>query len=351
MALVDKLPSQDRTFAEVEPEIDNYVKTKTKFGQQPWFSGSSSAEIYFHPTDARVSGELGIWDGALYENTVTAVSAFRWRYSVSQYVHAARQWLEDHGEYQLASLTRISPGTLETAWVNAFQSDPDRSATVALPRFEGPLAFPTDNLAADVKTTDDVANFASFGRTKVSPRMVASIFAKHGEAVLTGPVTTVSSPTPGAKPVADLKSGTKLTVVGAESLNTNLAWLQVAAPGVIGTTFIPLSTPAEIETTNIGKPLKEIRVGKVAGSVEGVVDTAPAIDGLQQLRNAGRSIERISISTPKVENQDKRQLYILRVTYLMRAIRQQGVSRQRITVAGEDPELPDDQLRMRIFGN
>lgn len=352
-ALIQKLPLPDIQFSDVAPEINNYVTTKTKFAQSPWLSGSSSAEIYFNPSPSRVTGERELWESALAAGDVDTISAFRWRYSVSRFVHAARQWLEDHGEPELASLTRVSPLAPELAWVSATaQAQSGNPSTVMVARFEGPLAFSRDYLNSEIKPSDiETADVVATQQVKRSPRTIADIFAKHGEAVLTGPVTAVDRPIRGASAVAELKSGTKLTVVEAKNHGADQAWVKVRAPGLDRTAYIPLSGNTVVKTTNIGKPLKEIVIGGVRGSIEGRVDTAPATEGLQELRSAGRSVAWISISTPKADDQSARELFTLRVADLIHALDEQGVPRQRISVAGEDSELPHDQIRMRIFGN
>ena len=359
MALVGKLPLPDREFSDVEKEIAGDVEFATRFQkppQLPFLSGNSRAEIYFRPGENRLGQEQVLWDSARCPSNVVpvpdlqskAVFAFRWRYSVSRFVHAARQWLDDHGYTAVASLTRISPLALELAWNNPAENP--RTVTVA--RFEGELAFSKDSFAADV-TGDAIslAEVTTTAETKRSAKAVADIFAKHGEAVVTGPLTVVDSASRGAKPLAELKSGTKLTVLGSESRDPNQAWLQVVGPGIAGVAYLPLSGSSTIAATNVGKPLKEISIGTVSDGIKGLTDPTPAIDGLRELRNAGHSVERISISTPQPQEEGARELFTLRVAHLMYALDLQGVPRGRISVAGEDPTLPQDRLRMRIYGN
>jgi hypothetical protein len=185
----------------------------------------------------------------------------------------------------------------------------------------------------------ETADVVATQQVKRSPRTIADIFAKHGEAVLTGPVTAVDRPIRGASAVAELKSGTKLTVVEAKNHGADQARVKVRAPGLDRTAYIPLSGNTVVKTTNIGKPLKEIVIGGVRGSIEGRVDTAPATEGLQELRSAGRSVAWISISTPKADDQSARELFTLRVADLIHALDEQGVPRQRISVAGETPSF------------
>lgn len=358
MALVGNLPLADREFSDLEKDIARDVEFATRsqnLPQLPFLSGNSTAEIYFRPGEERLNGERVLWDSArcptvrpVPELQLKAVFAFRRRYSVSRFVHAARQWLEDNGQPALASLTRVSPLALEQAWRNPAENP----GTVTLARFEGPLAFPKNSLTADAtEKAISTPEVTTTGKTNRSAKAVADIFAKYGKAVVTGPLTVVDGASRGAKPLAELKSGTKLTILGSESREPNQAWLQVVGPGIAGVAYLPLSGSSAIGATNIGKPLKEISVGPLAGGIQGLTDPAPVIDGLRDLRAAGRSVERISISTPKAQEEGARELFTLRVAHLMHALDLQGVPRGRISVAGEDPMLSQDRLRIRIYGN
>jgi hypothetical protein len=349
-AVAGKLPLPNQTFRNVEPDIILYVKTHTGFSQIPWFSGNSSAEIYFKPDASRDADERLVWESALSTNEVPSVSDFRWRYSVSRFVKAARNWLEDHGEVLLASLSRVSPFAPELAWAEAMATPTGKKSSITLPRFEGPLAFARDYQNSHVNPNSISASDVASVQQERSVSDVANVFAKHRKVVVTGRTTAVDRPDPSGKAVAELKTGTPLEVVGTESRGADHAWLETRVPGIGRPVYIPFA-PNVIGETNIGKPLEEVLIGGVPGKIDAIADTAPVAAALQELRAAGRSLEWVSISTPKATNSDMREIFTLRAAHLIFVLAQKDVSRRQISVAGEDPELSGDKIRVRLFGN
>jgi hypothetical protein len=295
------LPREDVDFDKVRRDIHFDVQFETQDQQKPWFSDGSSAEIYFRPSQRLHDLERDAWLAALSTKDKKEISRFlRW-YNVSRFAAAARTWLDDHKE-QHSGFSRISPLGPEIAWVAPQETA--AAAPIKLRRVEGPLAFSriarTDLSGLSTISMADVVTALPFPETRPTAGLTrpAEVFAKHGEAVTTGPVAGRAKPNDRAKIVVALAANTKVAVEGYEVDTRNQTWAQVRAPGEDQSIYVAVSPTTVSRTTDIGKPLIEINVGALKGGLKSLADAKTAVEALRKLKQDGRSVEWISIATP-----------------------------------------------------
>lgn len=322
------LPLPDIDFDKVRRNIHFDVLFETQEQQKPWFSEGSSAEIYFHPSQALQDLEKEAWLSALSTKDVRAISRFLKWYSVSRYAAAARLWLADNKDRALSGFSRISPLGPEVGWAS--------DSSVKLHRIEGPLAFSRMTTISSLVPSD-------------LEKPVAELFAKHGEAVTTGPIAGYAQPDQRSKIIADLAANTKVDVEGYSVDKRNQTWAQVRAPGDDEYAYIAVSSATVSRTANIGKPLLEISVGSQPAGLKSLADVRTALDALKKLRREGRSVQWISIATPA--DSTIRELSAARAAHLTYALDRDGFKRQQISVAEQASDLSGENLRVRFFGN
>ena len=177
----------------------------------------------------------------------------------------------------------------------------------------------------------------------------AQLFAKHGEAVTTGPIAGYAHPDQRSKVVADLAANTKIEVYGYSIDRKNQTWAEVRPPGADESAFVAVSSSTVSRITDIGKPLLEVSIGPKRDSLKSLADAKPAIDALKKLRREGRSVQWISIATPA--DPATRELSSARAAYLTYLLDREGVKRQQISVAEQASDLSGENLKIRFFGN
>ena len=209
-----------------------FVKVQSQLDQVPWISGDSTADIFFKPSNSKLADEHVVWQSVLFKPDIQSVSSFLFRHSVSRFANAARQWLDQNRAVAVAGLTRVSPYGPDLAWK---ELEGVRPAQITLKRFEGPLAF-----TRNIQKMDSKAGSIDVGEVLSSPKTpntraseLATLFLKHGEAVVTGPISAVNRPLAGSSIVGELQAGTRLEVLGDESRSDRDAWLKVRVPGEV----------------------------------------------------------------------------------------------------------------------
>jgi hypothetical protein len=355
-ALAKYLPAVDTEFDSVKKDVRIEVLRNTKDVQTPWFSESSSAEVHFKPTKLTLDHERNLWKAVLDANDRDEVDRFMRRHSVSRYVAAARQWLEDHPKVAAADFTRISPAALELGWENVGGVMGGAGRTVKLRNISGPLAFPrmarvTDKLPnnldmSDVMSTDDVPS-KPFGDYATG---IASMFAKHGTAVVSGRVGGKAEPNDASTLVADIKPGAKLEVIGYTTDMNDKDWVKAKIPSLRNPIYIPIPKDAKSGVTDIGRPLLEVSVPGARKGLQSAIEEDVVVEALAKLRQAKSSIERISVTAPKTDDPRLADVYGERTRYLIQVLSRAGVSPARVSTANAS-DLPGQELRMRIFGN
>jgi hypothetical protein len=145
-ALVEYLGEIDKEFDHVRRSTRTRVLQLTGQTQVPWFSASSSGEIYFNPSQKIFDQEEIAWRSRKATNDWWQIWAFTLEYATSRFVAAAKKWLA-RNQARTAALTKVSPIDVHAAW----SSDPKKLITVS--RIDGPYAFGTIATAAHVSTT------------------------------------------------------------------------------------------------------------------------------------------------------------------------------------------------------
>jgi|EndMetStandDraft_8_1072994.scaffolds.fasta_scaffold42856_2 uncharacterized caspase-like protein len=374
-ALAEHLPSPAKDLDDIRKEVRFSVRFKTENKQVPWFSDSSSAEVYFSPSAQILQGEKEAWIATLGEGTVRAVSRFLSRHGTGPYGAAARRWLVENRDAPAVRTSAVSPAAPEAAWTAR------PGAGIALPRIEGAIA-PRASVAiargpapAGVPPAMDVAaapapsSPAAEGRTAARglrsvaaetraidevrvtdpARASAEALVRLGEGVVTSPVEGRTQPRADAPISRQLQAGTRVAVEGIEVDAQKNTWLR--ARTLDGRQFYvmqlrPDSPSGPIE---IGEPLAEVNLSGRSSGLKSLVDEAPLVKVIEDLKGGGKDITWVSIATPKAEAKGQDELYGLRAVHVRSVLAAKGVSRERITTV-EGVPLASGDLRIRVFG-
>jgi hypothetical protein len=364
-ALAKFVPEEGKEFDTVRKDVREEVLFKTNEQQTPWFSESSSSEIYFAPSELILGQELDLWKQVLLSKDRREVLRFLRRHSVSRYAAAARRWLNDHPD-QVASFTRISPIGPEVAWsyyksqqggVGAFDKPSGDVVTAAKVRnFSGPFAFDRvarlgnvakggELLAADEVIEAQAANQLTDAET------LADVFAKQGEAVAAAQVVGRAQPSDRAKAVTVIGVGTRLRILGFETDSSGTLWVKALVPKLDGPVFVAIPSSTKSGTTNIGKPLLELKVAGPDGGLVSSVNEKPILDAVEKIRAAKLSVLWVSIATPDTDDPRMTDIFGERATYLIRILNRVGISSLQISTVEKATDLQGKYLRVRIFGN
>jgi uncharacterized caspase-like protein len=374
-ALAEHLPAPGRDLDEVRKDVRFTVKFKTGNKQVPWFSDSSSAEVYFAPSPEVLEEEKQAWMATLGEGTVRAVSRFLSRHGTGPYGAAARRWLAENPDAPMVRTSAVSPAAPEVAWVAR------PGAGIALPRIEGvlaprasvalargpapagvppatdaPAASPPGPAAPDGRSAgarlrsiaEEARAIAEAGVTDPA-RASAEALVRLGEGVVTTPVEARTRPRADAPVSRQLGAGTRVVVEGIELDAQKNAWLRGRA--LDGREFYleQLRPDRPSGPVEIGEPLAEISVSGRASGLKSLVDEAPLVKAIEELKRNGKGIGWVSIATPKAEAKGQDEIYGLRAIHVRAVLAANGVSRDRITTV-EGAPLGSGDLRIRIFG-
>jgi hypothetical protein len=354
-SLAKNLPKSDTELGSLKRFVVEDVRSESNKAQVPWFSESNTAEIYFHPSQVIYDQELTVWKSVLAAPAWREVTRFLNLYSVSLYAAAARRWLAENPKQLAEGFTRVSPFGPELAWRNAGSND----RSILLRNVSGPLAYlrTTQDLASTgsndsgsaIRVSDVVANVGT--NRKDDRAEIAAVFTRHGDAIISGRVTGRAEPTRKSDAISELAVGTTLSVLGVERNKNNEIWGKVLVPGTSQPVYVNFPPDAGFGETNIGKPLSEINVSTPASGLQSLVDEAPVLSELRTLVSAKKSIEWVSIATPKTTEEHQAAVYGLRAIYLIGVLEKAGISRRRITTLENAADLVGTDLRVRFFGN
>jgi len=355
-ALSKYIPEQGTEFDTVRKDVREEVLYETNERQAPWFSESSSSEIYFEPSELILDQELDLWKQVLLGRERRQVIRFLRRHSVSNYAAAARQWLGDHPQQTASAFSRISPIGPELAWAYAKSQPAESAQSAKIRNFDVPFGFDRtmrSDRYVDFETNEVISSSAisSSSVEKKPAETVASLFTKQGEAVVTGYVSARDQPNDRAKVSTQIDVGTKVQILGYETDASNKLWVKATVPKQDDPVFIQIPSSTKLGLTNIGKPLLEI---KVAGSDEGLtssVDEKPVLAAIEKLRAAKSSIEWVSIATPDTDDPRLADIFGERATFLINILNKAGISSLRISTVEKAGDLKGMELRVRIFGN
>jgi hypothetical protein len=315
-ALNKFIPSEDEEFEIVRRNVRYDVKVDSQNQQIPWFSESSSSQIYFNPTSVILNQERDMWAATLQQGTLGAVARFLDFYSVSQYAAAAREWIADFTQRPTAESSRISALTPEAQW-----SSPQPQLMTQL---EGALAFDR-TLSATGSQRERSFVVGSLGGGLEQQKKIAELLLDQGEAVVTGDVSAKEQPNDRGPTAKVLTSGTPIKVAGIRTDETNNVWLQDQEPSEPNATFISIPDNATLRTVDIGQPLEEILVPPRNGGLITTVDESSFFNTIDKIRSQGRAIRRVSIATPKATTKRHQEILNSRATYIAYLLTQEKI--------------------------
>jgi uncharacterized caspase-like protein len=368
-ALAQHLPSSATDLDDIRKEVRFSVRFKTENKQVPWFSDSSSAEVYFNPSAEILQEEKKAWVATLGEGTVRAVSRFLSRHGTGPYGAAARRWLAENHDAPAVRTSTVSPAAPEAAWAARPGVD------IALPRIEGviaprasvPLArelAPQGGLPAGDRPATSAARPASAqlrsiaeetraineARVADPARASAEALVRLGEGVITTTVEARTRPGGDAPVSRQLEAGTRVVLEGVELDAQKNAWLRGRSPGDGRRFYVEQQrSDRPAEPVEIGRPLAEVNVSARSSGLKSLVDEAPLVKVIEELKGGGRDITWVSIATPKAEAKAQEELYGLRAVHVRSVLADKGISRDRITTV-EGVPLASGDLRLRVFG-
>jgi len=365
-ALADHLPAPAKDLDDIRKEVRFSVRFKTENKQIPWFSDSSSAEVYFSPSAEILREEKEAWIATLGEGTVRAVSRFLSRHGTGPYGSAARRWLVENRDAPTVRTSTVSPAAPEAAWTGR------PGVGIVLPRIEGaiaprasvamareldvpaaqaPSSAAADDRAAAARLRSVAEETRAIDEVRVADpaRASAEALVRLGEGVVTSPVEARTQPRADAPVSRQLPAGTRVAVEGIEVDAQKNAWLRGRA--LDGRQFYvkqqrPDSPSGPVE---IGQPLAEVNLSGRSSGLKSLVDEAPLVKVIEELKQSGRDITWVSIATPKAEAKGQDELYGLRAVHVRSVLAAKGVSRDRITTV-EGVPLASGDLRIRVFG-
>jgi hypothetical protein len=374
-ALAEHLPAPGKDLDDVRKEVRFAVRFKTENKQVPWFSDSSSAEVYFAPSAEVLEEERQAWIATLDEGTVRAVSRFLSRHGTGPYGAAARRWLAENPDAPLVRTSVVSPAAPEAAWASR------PGAGIALPRIEGVLAprasvaiarGPTPagvppamdapaasppapaaregrSAAARLRSIAEEARAIAEARVADPARASAEALVRLGEGVVTAPAEARTRPQADAPVAQQLGAGTRVVVEGIEEDAQKNTWLRGRA--LDGREFYleQLRPDRPSGPVEIGEPLAEVNVSGRSSGLRSLVDETPLVKVIEELKRGGKDISWVSIATPKAEGKGQDEIYGLRAIHVRAVLAANGVSRDRVTTV-EGVPLASGDLRIRIFG-
>ena len=191
-ALLVHFEDEDKEFGYVKRQTRLNVIADTGGEQVPWFSDSTSAEIYLRPSAQIAAEEKTVWLSRLATNDYDQVWDFTQEYPVSRYTSAAKRWLQQHVKIGTPNTTKVPPQSLDNAF-NAIE--PNKRVVVA--RVDGPFGF---RKLASVSSDLNRAS-ASLNQT------VGEIFSNYDQVVVTRRISAKSDPDENSPIAATVPAG------------------------------------------------------------------------------------------------------------------------------------------------
>jgi hypothetical protein len=356
--LTARLSTQDAPFGTVFRDISTDVLIDTGDEQDPGLLDWSRTELYLRPGESVLAGERAIWEAALASKRRENVERFTYRFSVSRFAAAARKWLTDNpADSPVESFTFVSPVAVERAWR---ENNNDR---VAMQRLALPLAFERVTNVANQREVAALSD-ANLGlvrsgtrrtrgvsptRGTVAPVALNSLVA-YGSAVTVSPVTAFAQPNARSRVASRVPSGTVLEITGAKRDGDRI-WLRAVDPRTESTLYLREEAITVTPPVELGQSLSEVILAPVGnGASADIVDTQSLIVALNDLKASHRTISWISLSAAKGQDEEADDIASNRVMYTRFQLTLNGVDGRRITsVLGVD-DIPEGQVRARVFG-
>lgn len=343
-ALVEFLPQQDLIFDQVKRKTRLKVIYNTSNIQVPWFSESDSSQLFLKPSKETSDDEKNIWESRLRTNDQEQIWNFAQEYSISRFVAAAKRWLEDYKLRKLG-LTKVAPTAVDAAW----RSNP--LEPVSTLRIDGPFAFRKIGRVADGYPENPAVTIegdARRGDAVSVARAGAEILARQQLVFTTSTLAARTEPSESAPLAGTVGLGTPIDIAGVVDNPSGEPWLQIRSG--TGAAFLPASR-ISLGRTPLGFSLREIEVSPAAGGHPSRMDDGMIRSAVAELKRAGRSINRVSVSAPPTTTEKDLRLASGRIAYAILLLERAGVDRHLITAVNGGKDHSGDNLRVRFYGN
>ncbi|MBY2919640.1 caspase domain-containing protein [Rhizobium leguminosarum] len=288
-ALAEELDDEDVEFEDVQNRVRIRVRAQTADRQNPWVAKSSSLEVYFKPSKNVIERFRQAWQRTKTVDDVSAVKAYLEVFALGPYGNAARKWMADLSS-RANTFTQFSPAQIDAAW------DEAKLSPAVIPRITGPFGLPrivTSNGAIAVPSGAG-DNFT----IQRNPQVVGNILKDSQNAVVLQEFTTRLSPNLSAAKGVTLGVGSRIAVSDYEFADDGKVWLKASSGETAGDFYLPVPVGAGTQRISIGKALSEFIVSGTDARSPSLVDEAQIDAELQNLRDAGRRIDWISVSAP-----------------------------------------------------
>ncbi len=387
-ALVGNLTAEGKSFRSVFDKAAAELEASTTPPQVAGTFDWSRTDPYMRPTQQNLDAEREAWLTALSSALPRRVKVFVQLNSVSRYQMAAKKWIAENPENDLASgFTRASPIAIDRAW------RPSNAEMVAIRRLSVPLAFTRSlsedqrpalrevsdteiglvrsgtkiNQIAELRTGEDfVAGISSgsevhheFYRNSLAYSL-ANIDA-HGTMVATRPLLGRAQPQLTASVVEHIPAKAVLQVVDVTLGGGGGVWIQATGSGNSSPFFFKVEPGETPQVLELGHSLKEILAPPRLGSLPELVDPAPIKAAIAELKDQGWKVTWISLSTAPTADeaeQETRAARMANAEYILKhsdipLFVSKGTNSDigdRITSVAGREDLVGNSVRIRFFG-
>jgi len=376
-ALVDHIGAEGKVFGTCFDDVAADVKVWTDSQQAPGLYDWSETDPYLRPNTQNLSDLKEYWTSVLETGNYQRIKVFSLRYSVSRQAAAVRKWLNDHREETRASnFTLASPEAIDRAW------RPGGGSRVGIRRLSLPLAFNRSIEESQQKAlrefSDAEIGLVPSGMTReriaalrTGQKYVAENLAPelknrplypdslafslacidaHGSVVAIDDFLGRTMPLRSAEVVQRVPFGTQLNLEGVTIKGDNTLWLKASISNQPDPLYIPIepgTTPLPLE---LGHSVREVVLPPRANSIPELVDPAPLVQALRELKGQGWKITWVSLATAPAEEEREEQGRAARVANAERILKAFGIDGRRITSVAGRTDVAGDGVRVRLFG-
>jgi uncharacterized caspase-like protein len=329
-ALANNIDMMDAEWSDITKKVIADVRVDTHYEQSPWFSDSNATYVWFKSSQKISDKVEQEWESALRRSTSADVRRFIEAHSVSVYAAAARRWLRENANRDVAYFTQVSPIVVDASWLGTTE--------VKAIQLTGPFAFDRSVVVPGAVVTPPSTNL------KVAS--IAEVLIEAGDVVLLEKTVARQQPSTKAKIVKTYPFGSKLRVLGRDESGT---WLRVSDAKFIGGLYLKIPGTVQAKPVDLGDPIREVSLPSRSTDVRGLVDEQALREALAQIRNAGWKITWVSIATPRAGSVARTRVFDAMSNNALLILTDAGVPRGKITtVRGLD--LAGGEIRLRFFG-
>jgi uncharacterized caspase-like protein len=341
-ALTAHIPAIDVEFEQAHKEVIGDVRQSTDDKQSPWLSASSTLDIYFNPSEAKLKKFLEAWEAAQYEDTSAAVKRYLNLFGLGPYAAAAKKWLAE--KPQASSFTQVSATQIDALWASA------RNATAVTSQITGPFGLPRA-----VSNSQPSIPMSTNERVRSAPRVVADVLAGTQTAVILESTVAHSKPSVAADVVANLGAGSRIAVSGFEEKEDGRVWLKARSKDGSEEVYVQVPKTAGIQDITLGKALREFDLTAESAYAAEFADSAAIDEALRDLKGGAGGVSWVSISVPKLDSHGKAFAEKAALVLDSRAahgayLLARTIPKDRITVLN-GADFSGENPRVRIFGN